>query len=74
MLFENTISITKACKLIIVEELKLEKENNLFVKFSIDTTMQNGGKKKETITSYNILIDKLYEKEKEKEKKKKKTN
>ena len=71
MLFGNTISITKACELIIVKELKLKEENNLFVKFSI---MQNGGKRKETITSYNTLIGKLYEKEKEKEKKKKKTN
>ena len=57
-----------------MKELKLEEENNLFVKFPIGTTIQDGGKKKETITSYNTLIGKLYEKEKEKEKKKKKTN
>ena len=69
MLFENTAGIAKACELVIMEELKLKEENNLFAKFPIGTTMQNSGKRKEAITGYNTLINKLHKKEKKKEKK-----
>ena len=65
MLFGNTISIIKACELIIVKELKLEEENNLFVKFSI---MQNGGKRKETIDRQTIWKRKRKRKKEEKNK------
>ena len=55
MLFENMVGIEKACELVIVEELKLEEENNLFAKFPIGTTMQDDGKRKEVMTSMSTF-------------------
>ena len=47
MLFGNTVGIEEVCELSIVEELKFEEKNNLFTKFPIGATMQDGGKRKE---------------------------
>jgi len=49
MLFGNTIGIEEACELSVVEELKFEEENNLFTKFPMGATMQDGSKRKEAI-------------------------
>ena len=56
MLFGNTVSIEKACELVIVEELKLEEENNLFTKFPIDATMQDDDKRKEAGLYIDMLV------------------
>jgi len=45
----ETVGIKEACKLAIVEELKFEKENNLFAKFPIGAIMRDGGKRKEAM-------------------------
>ena len=47
MWFEgNTVGNTKAYELDTVEELKVKEKNNLFAIFPIDTTMQDGDKRK----------------------------
>ena len=52
VLFEgNTVGNAEVCNLDIVEELKVE-ERNLFAIFSICTTMQDGGKRKEAIEKH----------------------
>jgi len=50
------VGIEEACELAIVEELKFEEENNLFTKFPIGATMQDGGKRKEVMHILSILI------------------
>jgi len=45
---EDTVGNARACDLGIVKELKVE-EKNLFAIFPIDTTMQDGGKRKEAM-------------------------
>ena len=37
---------TNSCELDVIEELKVEEKMNLFAVFPIDTTMQDGGKRK----------------------------
>jgi len=39
----------KACELDVVDELEVEKKDNLFAIFPIDTTMQDSGKRKRSI-------------------------
>ena len=43
---KNMVGNIKACELDIVKELKVEEKNNLFAIFPIDTTIQDGGKRK----------------------------
>jgi len=52
MLFGNMVGFEEVCKLSIVEELKFEEENNLFTKFPIGTTMQDGSKRKEAMMTF----------------------
>jgi len=50
VLFEESIvSNVKACELDVVDELEVEKKDNLFAIFPIDTTMQDGSKRKRSI-------------------------
>jgi len=67
ILFGNIVGIEEVCELSIVEELKFEEENNLFAKFPIGATMQDGGKRKEAMTknsSYSykteVLLNNMY--------------
>ena len=59
MLFGNTVGIEKVCELFIVKKLKFEEKNNLFAKFPIGATMQDGGKRKEAMI-YLLTDDYLY--------------
>ena len=50
MLFEeSTVGNVKACELDVIDELEVEEKDNLFAIFPIDTTVQDGGKRKRSI-------------------------
>jgi len=46
---QSTVGNAKACELGIVDELEVEEKDNLSAIFPIDTTMQDGGKRKRSV-------------------------
>ena len=54
LLFEVTVGKENYCKLDVIVELKVGGKLNLFAIFPIDTTMQDGGKRKKELEHYII--------------------